>query len=50
LQKVALNGDSGETKISLPAGFDNQNWEIIGFLQNTSSGTVTGAARASLVE
>jgi len=50
LQKIALNGDSGETKISLPPGFDSQNWEIIGFLQNTGTGVVTGAAKASFVE
>jgi hypothetical protein len=50
LQKLALNSDTGETKISLPAGFDNQNWEIIGFLQNTGTGVVTGAAKASFVE
>jgi hypothetical protein len=50
LQKVTLNSDAGETKVSLPPGFDSQNWEIIGFLQNTASGVLTGAARASFVE
>ncbi len=46
LQKVALTGDAGETKVALPKGFNKQGWEIIGFLQNTSTGLVTGAARA----
>jgi hypothetical protein len=50
LQKVGLTGDNGETKIALPKGFDKQNWEIIGFLQNTVGGAVTGAAKASFVE
>ena len=50
LQKVALKGDTGETKVALPKGFDKQDWEIIGFLQNTASGLVTGAAKASFVE
>ena len=47
LQKVALHGGSGETKVSLPDGFDKQNWEIIGFLQNTGNGEVIGAARTA---
>jgi hypothetical protein len=46
LQKVILSGNSGVVNITLPHGFDVQNWEIIGFLQNTSTGAVTGAARA----
>ncbi|MGH7238205.1 MAG: DUF1223 domain-containing protein, partial [Candidatus Saccharimonadales bacterium] len=46
LQKVALSANNGEVKITLPNGFDRQNWEIIGFLQNTSSGAITGAAKA----
>jgi hypothetical protein len=46
LQKVTLTGNSGEVKAALPKGFDAQNWEIIGFLQNTSSGAVTGASKA----
>jgi len=50
LQKVALGNGNGEAKVSLPAGFDTQNWEIIGFLQNTDSGVVTGAAKASYTE
>ncbi|MDB5132613.1 MAG: hypothetical protein JWR02_2362 [Mucilaginibacter sp.] len=47
LQRVALNGKSGVEDIALPNGFDARNWEIIGFLQNTSNGAVTGAARAT---
>ena len=48
LQKVSLNGNGGTVKVSLPQGFDAQSWEIIGFLQNTANGTITGAARAAL--
>jgi hypothetical protein len=48
LQKVILNGNSGTVNVTLPHGFDAQNWEIIGFLQNTSTGAITGAARAPL--
>jgi hypothetical protein len=46
LQKASLNGNSGEIKVALPKGFDTQNWEIIGFLQNTSNGAITGASKA----
>jgi hypothetical protein len=46
LQKVSLNGNSGEAKVALPKGFETQGWEIIGFLQNTASGAITGACRA----
>jgi len=48
LQRVSLSGNSGTVKVALPQGFDAQSWEIVGFLQNTSNGTITGAARASL--
>lgn len=47
LQQFALAGNNGAVKISLPHGFDPQNWEIIGFLQNTSTGAITGAAKAA---
>jgi len=46
LQQVSLNGNSGQTTVALPAGFNQQNWEVIGLLQNTANGNVTGAAKA----
>lgn len=46
LQRVPLNGANGIANIALPKGFDNQ--EIIGFLQNTSTGAITGAARVEM--
>jgi len=47
LQRVVLNGNNGVVNVTLPHGFDAQSWEIIGFLQNTANGTVTGATRAN---
>jgi hypothetical protein len=47
LQRALLNGSSGVENITLPQGFDARNWEIIGFLQNTANGAVTGAARVA---
>lgn len=47
LQRVALNANSRVENITLPQGFDSQNWEIIAFLQNTANGAVTGAARVA---
>jgi len=49
LQKAALNGVDGQANVALPHGFEPQNWEIIGFLQNTATGVVTGAARAEFM-
>jgi hypothetical protein len=48
LQRVVLNGNTGSVNVSLPQGFDTQGWEVIGFLQNTSTGAVTAGARAAL--
>ncbi|MDB5015199.1 MAG: hypothetical protein JWQ84_31 [Mucilaginibacter sp.] len=50
LQRVTLSGNSGEVKVALPNGFDRQNWELIGFLQNTSNGIVTAAAKVDWVD
>ena len=48
LQKVSLNTPDGSVKIDLPQGFDKQGWEIIGFVQNTTTGEVTGCGKANL--
>ncbi|MDP9048248.1 MAG: DUF1223 domain-containing protein [Bacteroidota bacterium] len=48
LQRVTLNGNSGVEDIALPQGFDPHSWEIIGFLQNTANGAVTGATKAAV--
>jgi hypothetical protein len=46
LQNVALsNGKGGTESIALPDGFNPQNWEVIGILQNTATGEITGAAK-----
>ncbi|GAC1313276.1 MAG: hypothetical protein NVSMB24_36320 [Mucilaginibacter sp.] len=47
LQQITIRGNGGVENITLPQGFDQRSWEIIGFLQNTVSGAVTGAARAA---
>lgn len=47
LQQVGLHGDAGTANISLPNGFNNKDWEIVGFLQNKPGGAIVGAARAS---
>ena len=47
LQRVTLDGNAGTAKVDLPQGFDKQNWDIIGFLQNTADGSITGATRLS---
>ena len=47
LQSVTLNNSKiGSEKITLPNDFTPQNWEVIGFIQNTSTGEIMGATRA----
>lgn len=48
LQTVALRSESGTVNIALPVGYDGNNWEIIGFLQNRTNGAIIAAAKASL--
>jgi hypothetical protein len=48
LQSIVLsNNKSGAESISLPVGFNPQGWELIGFIQNTTTGEITGAAKAA---
>jgi hypothetical protein len=46
LQRVPINSASGAANIAIPKGTDNQ--EVIGFLQNTTTGAITGASRVEL--
>ncbi|MBB6112141.1 hypothetical protein SAMN05421821_11639 [Mucilaginibacter lappiensis] len=49
LQTVTLNADKkGTSHIKTPQGFNSQNWEVVGFIQNTSTGEVLSATRANL--
>lgn len=38
----------GQESIMLPLGFDAQNWEVIGMLQNPETGKILSASRASV--
>jgi hypothetical protein len=44
LQRVGLITKSGSVNVTLPNGYDAKGWEIVGILQNTSSGAIIGAA------
>jgi hypothetical protein len=47
LKSIPLkSGISGTENIALPHGFDPQKYELIGFVQNTSNGEITGATKA----
>jgi hypothetical protein len=46
LQTLALGKNNGGATVALPAGFDAQGWEVIGFVQNSSSGAILGASKA----
>jgi len=47
LQTIALKGNTGTAAVSLPKGFDAQGSELIAFLQDTSTGAITGATKAA---
>lgn len=48
LQSVSLkNSSSGTENIVLPHGFNPQNFEVIGFIQDTSNGEIIGATKAA---
>lgn len=49
LQQINLKGDTGSVNILPPDGFNDKSWEIIGFLQDKSSGAVSGAAKVSFL-
>jgi len=38
---------SGSASVSLPGGFDAKDYELIAFLQNTSTGAITGATKSA---
>jgi hypothetical protein len=49
LQTVILDGkNNGKTDIALPAGFNAEGYEVIAFVQNTSTGEITGASKIEL--
>jgi hypothetical protein len=47
LQTISLNNHtSGSADVPVPAGFTPEGFEMIAFVQNSSNGVITGAARA----
>ncbi len=49
LNSVSLTENlKGSTSMHLPKGFNNKEFEIIGFVQNMNSGTILGAERTAI--
>ncbi|WP_413670583.1 DUF1223 domain-containing protein [Mucilaginibacter sp. Mucisp86] len=46
LQTLPLSKKAGSATLALPAGFNAQGWEVIGFVQNTGNGAILGASKA----
>jgi hypothetical protein len=47
IQSLPLGaGGNGNTAIALPDGFNTQDWEIIGFVQNKTNGVILAAAKS----
>ncbi|QIP14935.1 DUF1223 domain-containing protein [Spirosoma aureum] len=40
----------GQSTIKLPAYFNQQDWEVIGFVQNATTGEIFGATRATIAD
>jgi hypothetical protein len=49
LKSVPISNNNGTESIVLPHGFNPEKWEIIGFVQNTATGEITGAAKAGFL-
>jgi len=47
LKTIPLKNSTGTESITLPHAIDPQKWELIGFVQNTANGEITGAAKAA---
>ncbi|WP_162147690.1 DUF1223 domain-containing protein [Flavobacterium limnosediminis] len=43
---VKLYNNQGTTKIYKPDGFNTKNWEVIGLIQNDSTGVINAASKA----
>jgi hypothetical protein len=49
LKTIALNqSKTGQSTIDLPKGFNQQGWEVVGFIQDTTTGEVYTATKAGL--
>ncbi|MFI5160691.1 MAG: DUF1223 domain-containing protein [Sphingobacteriales bacterium] len=49
LQTITLDGkNNGKADIALPAGFNPEGFEVIAFVQDTSTGEITGASKIEL--
>jgi hypothetical protein len=45
LESISLKQATGTGNIKLPSGYNQQTWEVIGFVQNTATGEVLSAQR-----
>ena len=48
LESDPLNTGTGTNTISLPKGYNAQGWEVLGLVQNQTSGEILAAAKAGL--
>lgn len=49
LKGLALHEKEGNAAIEKPSNFDSKNWELIGFIQNTSTGKISATAKVNLM-
>lgn len=47
LHSHSLKSAAGEATVTIPAGFDARNWEVIGFVQHKRTGEIVAASKTS---
>lgn len=47
LKSFALNEKEDNLKVAKPTDFEGKNWELIGFIQNTSTGKISATAKVN---
>jgi hypothetical protein len=48
LNSISLHQQNGDATVKLPAGFNEQTWDIVGFVQNITTGEVLSAQKITL--
>lgn len=48
LKSFPLNRKEGKVTVEKPAGFNTKDWEIIGFIQDTTTGKISNTSKADL--
>ncbi len=48
LNSITLHQQNGDAAVKLPVGFNEQTWDVVGFVQNTTTGEILSAQKITL--